>query len=359
MKNIIHHIYACILTGLLFISGEAFAQNSITVKGTVKDSNGEPVIGSTVMVDGSNTGVVTDKEGKYSITFRPKAGKASKLVFSSISYVTQSVEVGNRTVIDIVLEEDSKQLDEVIVVGYGAMRKSDITGSVTSVKIDENRASQVSSIDQLLQGQAAGVQVVSNSAAPDSGVSVTIRGASSFNSSSQPLYVVDGIIMNTNGSISVGSHGGGDSGVSEANNGLMGINPQDIASMEILKDASATAIYGSQGANGVILITTKSASREKPVITFSSGLSISNIYKKFDLMDADDYVKYLDLKGVDPSSTLYTVFTDKVDNGTYTPVDWQDYSTRTSITQRYYLTIAGQSVTTTTRVSSKVRDTRI
>ena len=118
MKNIIHHIYACILTGLLFISGEAFAQNSITVKGTVKDSNGEPVIGSTVMVDGSNTGVVTDKEGKYSITFRPKAGKASKLVFSSISYVTQSVEVGNRTVIDIVLEEDSKQLDEVIVVGY-------------------------------------------------------------------------------------------------------------------------------------------------------------------------------------------------------------------------------------------------
>lgn len=246
MKNIIHHIYACILTGLLFISGEAFAQNSITVKGTVKDSNGEPVIGSTVMVDGSNTGVVTDKEGKYSITFRPKAGKASKLVFSSISYVTQSVEVGNRTVIDIVLEEDSKQLDEVIVVGYGAMRKSDITGSVTSVKIDENRASQVSSIDQLLQGQAAGVQVVSNSAAPDSGVSVTIRGASSFNSSSQPLYVVDGIIMNTNGSISVGSHGGGDSGVSEANNGLMGINPQDIASMEILKDASATAIYGSQ-----------------------------------------------------------------------------------------------------------------
>ena len=221
MKNIIHHIYACILTGLLFISGEAFAQNSITVKGTVKDSNGEPVIGSTVMVDGSNTGVVTDKEGKYSITFRPKAGKASKLVFSSISYVTQSVEVGNRTVIDIVLEEDSKQLDEVIVVGYGAMRKSDITGSVTSVKIDENRASQVSSIDQLLQGQAAGVQVVSNSAAPDSGVSVTIRGASSFNSSSQPLYVVDGIIMNTNGSISVGSHGGGDSGVSEANNGLM------------------------------------------------------------------------------------------------------------------------------------------
>lgn len=351
MKNIIHHIYACILTGLLFISGEAFAQNSITVKGTVKDSNGEPVIGSTVMVDGSNTGVVTDKEGKYSITFRPKAEKASKLVFSSISYVTQSVEVGNRTVIDIVLEEDSKQLDEVIVVGYGAMRKSDITGSVTSVKIDENRASQVSSIDQLLQGQAAGVQVVSNSAAPDSGVSVTIRGASSFNSSSQPLYVVDGIIMNTNGSISVGSHGGGDSGVSEANNGLMGINPQDIASMEILKDASATAIYGSQGANGVILITTKSASREKPVISFSSGVSISNIYKKFDLMDADDYVKYLDLKGVDPSSTLYTVFTDKVDNGTYTPVDWQDYSTRTSITQRYYLTIAGRPHNTDYRFS--------
>lgn len=350
MKNLFTLIYACILTGLLSISGDAFAQNSITVQGTVKDPNGEPIIGATVMVDGSNTGAVTDKDGKYTIVFQPKAER-SKLVFSSMSYVARSVEIGNRTVIDIVLEEDSKQLDEVVVVGYGAMRKSDITGSVTSVKIDENRASQVSSIDQLLQGQAAGVQVVSNSAAPDSGVSVTIRGASSFNTSSQPLYVVDGIIMNTNGSISVGAHGGGDSGVSEANNGLMGINPQDIASMEILKDASATAIYGSQGANGVILITTKSASREKPVITFSSGISISNIYKKFDLMNADDYVKYLDLKGVDPSSTLYTVFTDKVDNGTYAPVDWQNYATRTSITQRYYLTIAGRPRNTDYRFS--------
>ncbi len=344
-------ICACLLAGLLFIPGSAWAQNNITVTGTVKDANGEPIVGSTVMVEGTNTGVVTDKNGKYAITFDTQQGKASRLVFSSLSYVSQTVEVGARTVIDIVLEEESRQIDEVIVVGYGAMRKSDITGAVTSVKIDENRASQVSSLDQLLQGQAAGVQVVSNSAAPDGGVSVTVRGASSFNSKSQPLYVVDGIIMNTDGALSVSSHGGGDTGVSEDNNGLMGINPQDIASMEILKDASATAIYGSQGANGVILITTKSASREKPIITFSSGVSISNIYKKFDMMDAADYVKYLDLKGMDHSSALYTIYTDQVDNGTYSPVDWQDYATRTSITQRYYLTIAGRPTNTDYRFS--------
>jgi TonB-linked SusC/RagA family outer membrane protein len=337
----------CLVMGLLFISGNAFAQSSITVKGVVKNSAGEPLIGSLVTVEGSNTASVTDKDGKYSITF----GKASKLVFSSLSYITQTVEVEASTTLDIVLSEDTQQIDDVVVIGYGAVSKSDLTGAVTSVKIDEDRAMQTSSIDQLLQGQAAGVQVVSNSAAPDGGVSVTIRGSSSFNSSSEPLYVVDGIIMNTTGSFSVGSHGGTDSGVDEENNGLMGINPADIASMEVLKDASATAIYGSQGANGVILITTKSASKEKPVITFSGGVSVSHIYKKFDLMNADDYIQYLDLKGVDHLDASYTAFTNGVANGTYAPVDWQDFSTRTSITQRYYLTIAGRPNKTDYRFS--------
>lgn len=356
MKNIVSIIRICFLAGFMLLSGTAFAQSSITVKGTVKDAKGEPIIGAAVMYEGSTVGVMTDIDGKYTITFKPTGKRAPVLVYSSISYLTQNVNVDGRSVIDIVLEEDHEQLEEVVVVGYGSMRKSDITGSVTSVKIDETRAGQSASLDQLLQGQAAGVQVVSNSAAPDAGVSVVVRGASSFNSSSQPLYVVDGIIMNTSGSMSMGSHGGGESGVVEDNNGLMGISPQDIASMEILKDASATAIYGSQGANGVVLITTKSASQVKPSITFTGGVSVSEIYKKYDLMDADDYMKYLDIKGVSHTDDLYTIYTTSVENGTFAPVDWQEYATRTSITQRYYLTIAGRPKNTNYRFSIGYND---
>lgn len=348
-KSYILHI--CICLCMLAGAGEILAQNSITVKGTVKDSAGEPLIGAVVMVENTTIGTVTDIDGKYSITFALKNGKTPALTFSSISYVTKTVSVSGRRTIDVVLEEDKEELEEVVVVGYGAMRKSDITGSVTSVKIDETQAAQSSSIDQLLQGQAAGVQVVSNSAAPDGGVSVLIRGASSFNSDSQPLYVVDGVIMNTSGAISMGTHGGNESGVVEDNNGLLGLNPQDIASMEILKDASATAIYGSQGANGVVLITTKSASSSKPSIIFTAGVSLCHAYRKYDLMDADDYVKYLDMKGIEPTNSNYTIYTKSVENGTYKPVDWQDYTMRLGFSQRYYLTVEGRPKNTNYRLS--------
>ena len=341
----------CLTAAMLLLSWAAFAQGTITIKGTVKDEAGQPLVGAAVMVDGSTVGVVTDIEGNYSITFTPNSKITPALVFSSISYESQTVPVAGKRVINVILKEDSEQLDEVVVVGYGAMRKSDITGALTSVKIDETHASQISSIDQLLQGKAAGVQVVSNSGAPDGGVSVVIRGASSFNSSSQPLYVVDGVIMDTTGSFSMGTHGGNESGVVEDNNGLMGINPQDIASMEILKDASATAIYGSQGANGVVLITTKSASSTKPSVTFTAGLSVCTVTKKYDLMDADDYMKFLDMKGVPHTDTQYTVFTDQVEEGTYAPVDWQDYTLRTGVSQRYYLTVAGKPKTMDYRLS--------
>lgn len=337
--------------GFILISSAAFAQGSITVKGTVKDTKGEALVGAAVMLDGTSVGVVTDLEGKYTISFTPKAGKNPVLVFSSISYQTKSMPVSGSGVIDVVLEEDYEELEDVVVVGYGAMRKSDITGSVTSVKVDETRANQSASLDQLLQGQAAGVQVVSNSAAPDAGVSVVVRGASSFNSNSQPLYVVDGIIMNTSGSISMGSHGGGESGVAEDNNGLMGISTQDIASMEILKDASATAIYGSQGANGVVLITTKSAAQGRPSITFTGGVSVAQITKKYEVMTTEEYPKFLDLRGVPASDESYRFFTKGVENGTFVPVDWQDYTTRTSIAQRYYLTISGRPKNTNYRFS--------
>lgn len=347
MKNINSIMRICVLLVAMLSSGFAFAQSSMTVTGTVKDAKGEPIVGAAVMLEGTTVGTVTDINGKYSISFTYKSGSKYELSFASISYLTKVVPVSEARVIDVVLEEDLEQLDEVVVVGYGAMRKSDITGSVTSVRIDDNMAQQSASIDQLLQGQAAGVQVVSNSAAPDAGVNVTIRGASSFNSNSQPLYVVDGVIINTSGSMTMGSHGGNDAGVSEDNNGLIGISPQDIASMEILKDASATAIYGSQGANGVVLITTKSASKEKPSITFTGGVSLSNIYKKYDLLSTDEYLLYLDLKGILPTDASYNIFS----NANFAPVDWQDYATRMSVTQRYYLTVTGRPQNTNYRFS--------
>lgn len=356
MNNIKSIIRAVLLAGFLCISSLVLAQNSITVTGTVKDTGGEPIIGAAVMVEGTSNGALTDIDGKYTISVSQKSGAKTKLVYSSISYISQTVELNGRSIIDIVLEDDLEQLDEVVVVGYGAMKKSDLTGSVTSVSIDETKALQSGSIDQLLQGQAAGVHVVSNSSAPDAGVSVIIRGASSFNSNSQPLYVVDGVLMNTSGSMSVGSHAGDDAGITEDNNGLIGISPQDIASIEILKDASATAIYGSQGANGVILITTKSATMEKPVITFSSGVTISNIRKKFDLLTPTDYLYFLDLKGEPHTSTHYKAFTSEVESGQYSPIDWQDYTTRTGISQRYYLTVAGRPKNANYRLSIGYND---
>lgn len=356
-KNI-SSVRVAVLSGLLFIfmAPSIFAQECITVRGCVTDSRGEPVIGAAVMPEGTSDGALTGVDGNYSISFTPKSEKTARLVFSSMSYLSQTVDVNGRAVIDIVLQDDYEQLEETVVIGYGSMRKGDITGAVTSVKIDEMKASQSSSLGQLLQGNAAGVHVVSNSAAPDAAVSVTIRGASSFNSGSQPLYVVDGVIINTDGSTYLGSHAGDENGIDEESNGLMGISPQDIASIEILKDASATAIYGSQGANGVVLITTKTANRERPVITFSAGVSISNIYRKFDIMDAEDYKMFLDLKGISHDSALYTIYTDKVEDGTYEPVDWQDFTTRTSVTQRYYLTIAGRPKNTNYRFSVGYND---
>lgn len=357
MKTMKSLIFTCFLFISLLFSGSVFAQTgSLTITGTVVDSKGEPVIGAAVLVDGSTNGSVTDMDGRYSITFTPKAGRKSSLVFSSIGYKQYTVEVSASRVVNVTLEDDLEQLDEVVVVGYGAMRKSDLTGSVTSVKVDETKAIQSASIDQILQGNAAGVQVVSNSAAPDAGVNITIRGASSFNSNSQPLYVVDGIIINTEGGMSLGSHQGNESGIDEENNGLLGISPQDIASMEILKDASATAIYGSQGANGVILITTKAANREKPVITFSSGVSISSIAKKFELMDVEDYKAFLDLKNYSHTDFNYDVYVSGIESGEYEAVDWQDYASRTSVTQRYYLTVAGRPDNTNYRFSVGYND---
>lgn len=358
---------------LLFAQVLSFAQGGHSIKGTVKDSNGDPVIGAAVMLDGvQGTGSVTDLNGNWSFKYTPSANKKDRLKVTCLGYAEQTLEISGRAVINIVLEEDAEELEDAVVVGYGAMRRSDLTGSVTSVRIDETEAGQSASLSSLLQGRAAGVQVTNNSASPDAGISIQIRGASSFNSGSEPLYVVDGIIINTSGESAVmsGNLGGDNSGQDEATNGLMGINPMDIASVEILKDASATAIYGSQGANGVILITTKTASREKPVITASAGIDISTPYKKQPMMNFTEYGDYLRalvdspiVQGYNPDiintakGRLNLIRGDYFWNR-YEPMDWQDYLMRTAVGQRYYVSVAGKPKSSNYLFSIGFNDTK-
>ena len=247
---------------ILMLAGISMYAQGHVVTGQITDKDGNPLPDAVVMLSGSTTvAAVADINGYYKITV-PDAAKA-RLTVSMISFKTVEKPVSGKAKVNFVLEDDSKFLDEVVVVGYGAMRRSDLTGSVTSVAVSEDDAAQSSSIDQLLQGKAAGVQVLSNSAAPDAAVNIRIRGMSSLTGSSEPLYVVDGVILTSSNSSSMLSYGGDNTDADEASNALMGLNPRDIASIEILKDASATAIYGSEGANGVVLITTKMAKHEK------------------------------------------------------------------------------------------------
>ena len=354
----------------LFISSLAFAQGVATVHGTVKDSKGMPVIGAVVMLEGnSSAAAVTDMDGKYTLPLPKNTSGKFRLEASCLGYKKTFVEVSAGKEVNIIMSEDSEMLEETVVVGYGAMRKSDLTGSVTSVKVDEVESSYSTSIDQLLQGKAAGVQVTNNSAAPDAGVSILIRGASSFNTSSEPLYVVDGIIMNTSSSSTLMENAGSDNtGSDESTNGLMGINPQDIASIEVLKDASATAIYGSQAANGVVLITTKNAKTGKPSIDISAGVDISLPYKKMPMMSFDEYQVFLEEVISSPivgqyNPTLATTAMKNLNtinsstfNERYEIYDWQDYLMRTAISQRYYLSVSGKPGNTNYRVSLGIND---
>lgn len=248
---------------------------SITVRGTVKDEKGETLIGVSVAEKGTANGTLTDIDGNYTINV---AGKAV-LVFSYLGYDTREVQVLGQNRIDVVLAEDTQLLDEVVVVGYGQMRRSDLTGSVVSVTSDAINKSVTTSIDQVLQGRAAGVQVQQNSGMPGSSSSIRIRGINSLNESNEPIFVIDGVVID-------GSTGSG------TDNALSSINPADIVSMDILKDASATAIYGSRGANGVIIITTKRGSKGEASINYNGYIGWQQMPKKLKLMNLREYATH-------------------------------------------------------------------
>ncbi len=297
-----------------------------TVSGTVKDDQGETIPGANVLIKGTNQGTVTNINGKFSLEV---SEDDAVLIISFVGFESQEVAVNGRSTIDVTIVPDVAELQEVVVVGYGAVRKSDITGAVTSVRVDENVARQSTTVDQLLQGRAAGVQVTGGGQ-PGSGVSVRIRGTNSLRGNNEPLYVVDGVIF---------SSAGEDAAVSDVQvnqNGLNGINPRDIESIEVLKDASATAIYGSRGANGVILITTKKGTSGKARVNAYATTSITQVTKKLDVLNGVEYARYRNETAInDGIDVPFHISNGEVYPITYTngavisdtpsaQIDWQD-----------------------------------
>jgi TonB-linked SusC/RagA family outer membrane protein len=271
-----------------------------TVKGVIKDEEGQPLPGATISVQGTTTGTVSDLDGSYSLT----VPEGSVLVFSYIGYEAQTISVGNQSVIDVTLQMDASSLEEVIVVGYGTQKRSDLTGAVSSVKAEELTAYPAIDAVQALQGRAAGVQIQSNNGAPGASMKVRVRGGTSINASSDPIFVVDGFI------------------------GAAMPPPEDIASMEVLKDASATAIYGSRGANGVIMITTKRGKSGAAKVDFNTSYSMQNEINRLDLLNASQFNDYIS----DARPNIQPAGGD---------TDWQDQIFRTGGIQNYQLSISG------------------
>lgn len=324
-----------------------------TVTGTVNDSEGAPLPGASIVIKGTSIGTSTDFDGKFTINV-PNDGKT--LVVSYIGFSIQEVEIGTAVDFTIQLETDANTLDEVVVVGYGTVLRKDVTGALSSVKVENNVASQSTSVDQLLQGRAAGVQVISNGSALGAGLSVKIRGTSSLRGNNEPLYVVDGIIIASAGEDVISAGGIGNSG-QESQSGLNGINASDIESMEVLKDASATAIYGSRGANGVVLITTKKGKNGKAKISGFFNSSVRTITKKWDVLDGIDFAHYQNEAAVvnelnSPyhitGSEIYGVSYDADNNPTIsdTPAEvynWQDELYQQGLSTKVGLTASGGS----------------
>ena len=312
----------------LFLSIGVNAQ--ITVQGHVKDATGEPVIGATVQVVGTSVGTATDFDGNFELT----APQGAMLQVSSIGYQSQTVPAAATVVVELV--EDSQVLGDVVVIGYGAVRKNDLTGSVTALKPDTKNKGVVVSAQDMLGGKIAGVNVTSGGGTPGGGATIRIRGGSSLNASNDPLIVIDGVPMDN-------------TGVKGLANGLSMVNPQDIESFNVLKDASATAIYGSRGSNGVIIITTKKGRKGQAgvKVSYNGSMTVSWKKKMFEVMDANQYKAYvLSLFPDEADQKTLLGYTD--DEGNKVPglfgnanTNWQNEIYRTAVSHDHNLTIAG------------------
>ena len=312
MKQIIFRGF--LFASIFLLYGMANAQQTVT--GTVTDETG-PLPGATVAIKGTSTGTTTDFDGNYTLNNVPAD---ATLVYSFVGYETQEVLLEGRSIIDINLAADASELEEVVLIGYGQTTVRDATGAVSSVKSDEFNKGINTSPDQLLQGRVAGVQITQASGEPGAGANIRVRGTSSIRAGNDPLIVVDGVPL-SGGNVSPGNDTG--LGRRGSTNPLAFINSSDIASIDILKDASATAIYGSRGANGVVLITTRGGRSGKPQISFNSSFQTSKISNEYDLISAEDYPGIASSVGnsnsdfgarVDPlGSILRTAFTQQHD----------------------------------------------
>lgn len=299
------------------------------ISGVVTDERGETIIGATVVVKGEETtGTTTDMDGKFSL----EVPLRSVIVVSYMGFTPQEVRIFKRNLYDITLKEDNKVLDEVVVVGYGSVKKSDLTGSVTAISTARFKDQPVKRVENILQGRSAGVEVTAQSGMPGGGMKVRVRGTTSINTSNDPLYVIDGMISPS---------------------GLDGLNPADIQSMEVLKDASSTAIYGSRGSNGVIIITTKQGTQGRAVVSFDASVGISKVRKQYELLNAYEYA--LALNDVRRANTISAADLEAYRNGTK-GLDWMDLITQTALTQDYKLDISGGTEKVRYLVSGNVMD---
>jgi len=284
-----------VVPAVLCASLQAAAQaQGRVVQGMVRDTKGEPLIGAGIRVKNTQIGTTADANGHYSITV-PEGSDA--LIINFIGTAPQEVTIGDRSAIDVTLRQDGQSLNDVVVVGYGSVKKSDLTGSVASIKSDELQIGRPLSFDRGLQGKVAGVQVTQNDGAPGSGINIQIRGINSFGTNSQPLYVIDGVPLQVNNDASTpsGATSGSDNAV-QTTNALNFLRPSDIESIEILKDASATAIYGSRGANGVVIVTTKRGQSGQDRVDVSFRTGFDRVRKQIKVLDAATYATYLNEK---------------------------------------------------------------
>jgi len=298
------------------------------IKGKVISQEGESLPGVNIVIKGTTTGTITDADGSYMIRV-PESG--SVLVFSFMGFEPREIRVNDQTTINVTLDPSLELISDVVVIGYGTVKKSDLTGSVASVKSEELQAVAATTFDQALQGRAAGVQVIQSNGVPGGETNIRIRGTSSVNASSEPLYVIDGMLVNSDGGeVSVSGRG-------PRIGPLASINPNDIESIEVLKDASAAAIYGSRGANGVILITTKRGKQGAGKIDFNYYYGIQKVANKLDLLNAAQYADLVNEALINADQTPVYVNPANLGEGT----DWQDALYRTASVSNYQASFSG------------------